>query len=294
METHDPQVVDKQIDSPRFTNDSAPFSVIEYQGEIINNEWVNDEYKKMAVRVPKAGLVARPGQFFHLQCPAQDNDHPFFRRPMSLYNVVAAEGRVEFLYKVQGAGTRGLATLTRTEKLDLLGPLGNGFTLTRDYKHVLLLGRGVGLATLTPLAEQVIKAGGKVTAILSARSPELIMSEKFLSELGAVVHCVTDLDQSSDVKAVQALLEKIHAEEALDLLTTCGSNRLMKMLQEFGLKHGIAGQVAMEQRMGCALGMCFACVLPVKNEQQVDQLSYQRVCLEGPVFDLQRVLTWQA
>lgn len=267
------------------------FSIIEKRVAISSNEWVNAEYKHLVVQVPDIALTARPGQFFHLRCPATGSDRPFFRRPMSVYRVVAAKGQIEFLYKVQGAGTRGLATLNGGDELDILGPLGNGFSLEQSLKHVLLLGRGVGLATLAPIAERVIEAGGKVTAVLSARSPDLIMSQVRLSEAGATVHCVTDTDQSSDVEAVEDLLETSHKIEPFDYLATCGSNRLMKMLQKFNQKHNIKAQVAMEQHMGCALGMCFACVIPVKN---IDKLTYKRVCLDGPVFNLEEVLSWQA
>ncbi|MEZ2742210.1 dihydroorotate dehydrogenase electron transfer subunit [Paenalcaligenes hominis] len=265
------------------------FSIVEQNVLVLSNEWVNDEYKKMTVTAPAPTLAALPGQFFHLLCPPSGENLSFLRRPMSIHGVNQEANQLEFLYKVQGTGTRNLAALTRGEQLNLLGPLGQGFSLSPSPKHALLLGRGVGLATLTPLAAPVIKAGGKVTAVLSVRRPDLIMAHDTLSEAGATVYCVNDTDQSSDVNAVRQLLEQLHAKEPFDFLTTCGSNRLTVMLQQFGKNHQLDGQVALEQHMGCALGMCFACVLPLKNTTS-NAISYQRVCLNGPVFDLQEVL----
>jgi len=259
---------------------------------VVSNEWVNPEYKHMVVEARPRTLAVEPGQFFHLACPATAVDQPFLRRPMSLYRVRREEGCVEFLYKVQGAGTRGLATLRPGDELDVLGPLGKGFDLADDASHVLILARGVGLATLNPLAENAARAGKKVTAILSARTPELVMSAEALRALGVDVHTVADSVGTSGVEQIRALLSSVHSASPVNWAATCGSNRLMLLLQDFAREHGIAAQVAMEQHMGCALGMCFACVRPLRREANSDQLTYRRVCWDGPVFDLQEALSW--
>lgn len=272
-----------------YTKLENSFPIVETNSLILSNEWINAEYKKLIVSAPPPTLASQPGQFFHLLCPSSGENQSFFRRPMSIHKVNNEAKQLEFLYKVQGTGTRNLAKLAVGDQLNLLGPLGQGFCISPSIKHALLLARGVGLATLTPLATPIIKAGGKVTAILSVRSPELIMADDTLLEAGATVYCVNDLDLSSDVNAVRQLLEQLHCKEPFDFLTTCGSTRLTTMLQEFGEHYHLEGQVALEQNMGCALGMCFACVLPFKNTISND-INYQRVCLNGPVFDLQQVL----
>ncbi|HZJ98012.1 MAG TPA: dihydroorotate dehydrogenase electron transfer subunit [Oligella sp.] len=265
------------------------FPIVETNTLILSNDWVNAEYKKLIVTAPTPTLASLAGQFFHLLCPTSEENIAFFRRPMSIHKVNHEARQLEFLYKVQGTGTRNLAKLTDGDQLNLLGPLGQGFSISSSFKHVLLLARGVGLATLTPIAAPIINAGGKVTAVLSVRRPDLIMAQDTLIEAGATVYCVNDLDHSSDVNAVKQLLEQLHAKEPFDFLTTCGSSRLTSMLQGFGERHHLDGQVALEQHMGCALGMCFACVLPLKNTTSND-INYQRVCLNGPVFNLQEVL----
>ena len=271
---------------------ATEFSIAESPCEVQSNEWVNAEYKHLVVRGNPAALKAQPGQFFHLMCPATEQDQPFLRRPMSLYGVKPEAGLVEFLYKVQGAGTRGLATLEAGDHLDMLGPLGRGFELPGNTHHVLMLARGVGLATLTPLADAAIVTGARVTAILSARTPELIMSEAALAEAGAQVITVTDEEGNSSVPRLDALIRQLHAQQPFDFMTTCGSNRLLKLLQHLSVELRVPGQIAMEQHMGCAVGMCYACVRPFRKSGGSAELSYRRVCWDGPVFALEEALTW--
>jgi dihydroorotate dehydrogenase electron transfer subunit len=269
-------------------------TIAENQCEVRSNAWVNAEYKHLVLTAPELALTARAGQFFHLACPASNDDSPYLRRPMSIYCVAAEDSRIEFLYKVQGAGTRGLAQLRPGDTLDALGPLGNGFALpaSAEPAHVLLLGRGVGLATMAPLAQQAILAGARVTAILSARSRALTMSADYLEAAGANVITVTDDEQTSDVVQVESLIRRVHGQLPITYAATCGSNRLLVMLQRVASQLNIPGQVALEQRMGCGYGACYACVRPFRKQAGSEELSYRRVCWEGPVFDLQETTSW--
>lgn len=268
------------------------FSAAESLCDVVSNHWVNAEYKHLVLQAPPVALRAKPGQFFHLACPASGADQPYLRRPMSLYRVNAAAGQIEFLYKVQGAGTRGLATLTPGATLDVMGPVGQGFKLPQPCRHVLILARGVGLATMAPLAEFAVAQGAAVTAVLSARNRALLMSVEYLQSVGAQVITVHDEDGSSSVQRIEALVRETHARQALDLMATCGSNRLLQLLQTLSGEWGVPGQVALEQHMGCALGMCFACVRPFRKTPGSEQTSYRRVCWDGPVFDVQETVSW--
>jgi dihydroorotate dehydrogenase electron transfer subunit len=260
--------------------------------EVVYHDWENAEYKLIKVKGTAAMLTAQPGQFFHLACPGVDAGKVYLRRPMSVYGVDQAQGLVEFLYKVQGEGTKAISELQCGASLNLLGPLGKGFTLPAASQHVVVIARGVGLATLTPLIEQAALANKKVTAILSVRTPALALSKARLEKAGAHVVFVTDAENTSSPEQVAALLAQIHAETAIDFLATCGSNRLLQVMRHFASQHQIAGQVATEQLMGCAMGMCYACVKPFRKEKGSDTLTYKRVCWDGPVFDLEEVVSW--
>jgi len=256
---------------------------------VVSNRQVNADYFHMVLDAGVAAASARAGQFFNLACPATTRDMPYLRRPMSIYRAVPATGRIEFLYKVTGAGTRGLATLRRGDVLPVLGPLGNGFTLDPHWRNIVVLGRGVGLATLAPLAEAAASQRMGVTAILSARSRDLVMSVSRFAECGEQVHVVTDEDGTSAPDRVEALLVKLVEAGKAGAFFTCGSNRLMLLMQRIAAAFGIPGQVAMEQQMACGLGMCFCCV---RSFQGADGIEQRRVCSEGPVFALSEALSW--
>ena len=251
---------------------------------------MNAEYRLLLAKAPDLALSARPGQFFHLPCPDDGAARPMLRRPMSIYRIDPENRQIGFLYKVAGRGTRGLATLVPGDTLDALGPLGHGFTLPTGAAHVLLVARGVGLATLTPLARLAVSAGARVTAVLSARSPELVLSQDELEAAGAEVIVVTDADGSSDPTALAARLDRMHGDTPFGYAATCGSNRLFRLVRDLCARHCIPGQIALEARMGCGTGMCYACVAPIIDPDGTQ--TYRRVCWDGPVFSVTEATGW--
>src|SRR5262245_11753419 len=255
---------------------------------VVAHEWVNDEYKHLVVKATPKALAAQPGQFFHLLCPSPDEGEVWFRRPQSVYRVARSTGRVEFLYKVAGRGTKGLTSLEPGDTLNMLGPLGVGFKLEPQWKNVVVLGRGVGLATMAPISQLAGERGVRVTAILSARSEELAMAADLFETVGTVIK-VLDTDGTSAVENVEAILRRLIAERKADAFFTCGSNRLMQLMKRLGKAHGIPAQMAMEQIMACGLGPCYICV---RTFEVNGKLEMRRVCVEGPVFDLQECLGW--
>jgi len=257
---------------------------------VASNDPVNAEYRLLLVDAPEIGMTAYAGQFFHILCHTTGSEQPFLRRPMSIYRIDRENGQLGFLYKVTGKGTRSMASLRPGDELNALGPLGQGFSLSPGTRHVAIVARGVGLATLAPLARMATGAGAQVSAVLSARRPDLYMSRDELEAAGASVVEVNDTDGSSDVGAVTSLLKERHAETPIDFMATCGSNRLLTLTRRLCSEWMIPGQVAMEAFMGCGLGMCFACVVPIRDEMGCETM--QRVCFDGPVFGVEEVTSW--
>ena len=264
-------------------------SIGDVEATVVGNTHVNEEYWHLVLDAPDPAPTARAGQFFNLECPPVDVGKPFLRRPMSVYRASAGEGRIEFLYKVVGVGTRGLSSLKPGQGVRVFGPLGNGFSIEPQWRHIVVLGRGVGLATLAPLAEMAAGRGVAVTAILSARSHAHIMSTHRFSAIGADVRIVVDADGTSAPSRVEAILRDLANGGHADAFYTCGSNRLMLLMQRLGQELGVGGQVAMEQQMACGVGMCICCVRNFKTPTGIDS---RRVCLDGPVFKLDEVLAW--
>src|SRR5215510_13654627 len=234
----------------------------EFIGIVRSNDWVNEEYKHVVLKVHEHALKAYAGQMFHLLCPSPDGAEVWMRRPMSVY---------------------------RVDNFNITGPLGQGFKLQSDWKNIVVLGRGVGLATLAPLSQLAAEHGVGVTAILSARHSGVVMSKELFEGLGAKTITVLDSDGSSAVENVEKILEDLIAQGKADAFFTCGSNRLLKLMQRLGKKHNIPGQVAMEQIMVCGFGACYVCVrtFEVDGKQVL-----KRVCRDGPVFNMQEAVGW--
>lgn len=267
----------------------APWSpsVVGEDARVLSNHSVNHEYRHLVVRCGPVSASAVPGQFFQLLCPHSEGARPFLRRPMSLYGVNSARHEVEFLYKIAGAGTRGLATLRTGDTIDIMGPLGVGFTLDPKLRHIVAVGRGAGLATLAPLAQAAKANGTKVTAILSARRPELLVSVDLFRNHGAEVIAVTDSENTSGPSNIERVLRGLIAEGRCEAFYTCGSSRLLRVQQRLAREFNLPGQVAMEQQMACGIGLCFCCV----RDFNVDgAIVHRRVCWDGPVFDMMEAL----
>jgi len=247
---------------------------------VVEHQWVNARYKylRLSCRAPIARDTVA-GQFFQLACPVSETEAPFLRRPMSVYGIGPEDDRIEFLYHVKGLGTRALERLRVGESLTMIGPLGIGFSFSPDWKRVLLVARGVGLATMAPLVPLAARAGVAITAVLSARSPSDLMREEFLRGAPARVHPVFDSDGSSSVARLEPLIAQLLKDERPDMVYTCGSNRLLALLQ----KLEASGEVALEQQMACAMGVCLSCV---RLFNEGGEKVFRRVCCEGPVFML--------
>ena len=147
----------------------------------------------------------------------------------------------------------------------------------------------MGLATLAPISQLATEEGVGVTAVISARSPSLLMSKELFENIGANIITVTDAEGTSSVKNLEYLLEGLIDEGRINAFYTCGSNRLLNLVKNLGQKHGIPGQVALEQLMACGLGPCYICVRTFEvNGKQV----LRRICKDGPVFDVQEAIGW--
>lgn len=262
-------------------------SVVAEIAEVAANKAINAEYRHLVLNCGEEAARAIPGQFFQLLCPHSGKDQPFLRRPMSVYGANPARRQVEFLYKVTGAGTRGLDTLVSGDRLDIMGPLGVGFMLEPTHHNIVVVGRGAGLATLAPLACAARRNGTHVTAVFSARRPELLVSVELFREQGANVISVTDSDATSGPANVERILRRLIADGACEAFYTCGSARLLRVQQRLAREFNLAGQVAMEQQMACGIGLCYCCV---RDFNVNGEIVHRRVCWDGPVFDLMEAL----
>ena len=257
--------------------------------KVVEHRWVNSRYRYLRLKsAADLAAVTRSGQFYQLRCPTTTVLQPFLLRPMSVYGVGPDSGCIEFLYNVTGVGTGALATLDVGGSMEIVGPLGNTFTFAPNFKRVMIVARGVGLATMAPLVSDAGKANVAVTALMSARSPADLMRDELLRGVDADVHSVFDSDGSSSVENVEILLRRLIDQQSPDVVYTCGSHRLLMLLQRVLADYPhVRGEVAMEQRMACGMGVCLSCV---RLFDTPTGKHFKRVCREGPVFAIQEVV----
>lgn len=253
--------------------------------KVLSNVQVSERYWHMVVDSSAVEEPVVPGQFFNIKCGNELD--PILRRPFSIYRINKEEKTLEFLYLVKGVGTKKMTRIAEGEEADVFGPLGQGFSLKEEWSSIVLVARGVGIATLAALAQEAVESNVHCVAVVSARSHNDLLATDTLTQMGVIVHKVTEEDGTSGVDHVAELVKRIMKEHKTQALFTCGSKRLSRMTQQIAAEQNLPGQIALEEHMGCSMGVCYACVCDIKDG---DTTQSVRVCLEGPVFDLGEVV----
>ncbi|TMW73151.1 dihydroorotate dehydrogenase electron transfer subunit [Alteribacter natronophilus] len=220
-----------------------------------------------------------PGQFVHLK--AADGLDTTLRRPISICHIDREAGTFTMLYRTEGKGTQLLSRRQAGERLDVLGPLGTGFPV-EGFSHqtrCLLIGGGIGVPPLYELARQLTARGHKVTTVIGFRSAEDVFYEDAFRELGYVY--VATEDGSRGTKGFVTDVIDRHISE-WDRYFTCGPRPMLRAVEA---RLGPDGWVSLEERMGCGVGACLACVCDEKNGS-----GYRKVCTDGPVFRAEEVV----
>lgn len=262
--------------------------------EVVLNQKVGPEHFLMRVLVPEITKEAKPGQFVHMRCNTVMD--PLLRRPVSLHDIDYEGGTIGLLYQVVGRGTQILSEIPVGAEIDIMGPLGKGFAIPDKLQSVLVIGGGIGVAPLFPLVQALNQYKIKQTVLLGARSADYIIGTEQLETLGVGVEVATD-DGSKGYKGyVTDLMEKHLSTAKPDYFFACGPKPMLKQVLLVAKKHKIDGQVSLEERMGCGVGACLACVCKINdfsNSVQLDNapgFDYKKVCADGPVFKAGEVI----
>ncbi len=254
------------------------------KGLVIAQREVSPGCYEMQVRVPAISREARPGQFVHVR-PGTTLD-PLLRRPLSLYDVDPGTDSITLLYKVVGRGTDLLKRVKPREYVDIMGPLGRGFTLPDPALSTLLVGGGMGVAPLVFLARMLKERGNGVRALYGVgQAAAATVYEGKFAELG-VCSRVATMDGSLGFKGT--VIELLHDEVdpgQVNMIYSCGPEVMMKAVASYAYRYGIAGEVSLEEYMACGVGACLGCARKLK----ADDSQYVQVCKDGPVFAISRL-----
>ncbi|MDD6190389.1 MAG: dihydroorotase [Firmicutes bacterium] len=237
---------------------------------ITENTGISEGFYKLTLRGNHG--ITKAGQFINIKVP----EH-YLRRPLSVCDFTKEE--VTVIYKVVGSGTEKLAKMTEGEKLDVLSPLGNGFTVTG--KKPLLIGGAAGAATMYGLCRKYVEAGIRPTVVAGFRTGNQVFYVDEFAALGAELHIATE-DGSQGTKGfVTDVLRNLRTDE-FDMFCACGPEMMLKVIDEV-MPEGADGQLSFEERMGCGFGACMGCSCETKY-------GNKRICKEGPVMDRREII----
>lgn len=245
--------------------------------EILENRDIVPGYFHMRLNSPELASRVIPGQFFHIR--VEDRLDIILRRPFSVFDY--DQTSVSILYEVVGKGTALLSRKRKGEVLDILGPLGNGFTIPIGLKKAIIAAGGMGVAPLFCLAKELKQKGVEVQVLIGAKNRYKVLCEKDFRKIGIQPEIATDDGSYGHKGFVTDLYKSTIARPAtagapqsqIDNYTyACGPNSMLKELT------GVKGEISLDTRMGCGVGVCLGCVVKTINGK------YKRVCKDGPVF----------
>jgi len=246
---------------------------------IVANRRLNGAYYQIDLRTPQIAAAVQPGQFVHVQYP--DFAHRLLRRPFSVCDVDASGKILRIVYKVVGEGTAHMAGLAAGQCVDLLGPLGRGFTLPAPGSTPVIVAGGYGAA-----ATYLLAARSPVPAhvLIGGRTAEDLLLLEAFAAAGARVEVSTD-DGSRGHRGVvtDLLVRLLGTRPAAPAVYACGPNPMLRAVCAAVLARGLDAEVSLDHAMCCGVGACFTCVVRQKTADGAGW-EYRRTCLDGPVF----------
>ena len=260
---------------------------------VVENKKIAPGHWVMKLHSRAIADIAKPGQFVQVLC-ADDSYDPLLPRPFSFLD---ARGDVfSILYHVVGKGTELMSKVKKNGSLRLLGPLGNGFSLTAAPQAVLV-GGGVGIPPLYHLTRILLHAKPSfkksIHVFLGARNRSLLLCENEFKKLGIRLNVATD-DGSRGHKGLVTetfaeFLKKTEASETQ--IYTCGPTPMLKAVSAIAGKFKIPCEVSVEVPMACGFGACLGCAIKVRSQSPPSsEYRFAIACTEGPVFQASEIV----
>jgi len=264
---------------------------VDAEARVISNTRLSPDYNVIALAAPDIATSAAPGQFVMVKVAGEAA--PLLRRPFSVFEVLRTNGRVEgltLLSKRVGTTTNLLFNAVAGDVVSCLGPLGRPFTLVDPPTEAIMVAGGVGLAPFATLAEALLGRGTPVTLVYGARTERELFYLDWFHSRGVRVRLSTEDGSAGDRGRVTVPLEReLVAARGRDVMVyACGPEPMLEAVAHLATRHGRPSQVSVERVMGCGLGGCYSCVIPVHNGPQGHH--YVRSCIAGPVFSGEEIV----
>ncbi len=230
------------------------------------------------LQAPEIASIAQPGQFVMVRCG--EGYDPLLRRPLSIHRV-SKEGQIALLFGVVGRGTQWLSLRQEGDHLDLMGPLGKGYSI-RSPSSLLLVAGGMGIAPLVFVAEKALSQGCPVTLLMGVQNTSSLYPEDLLPSPVNLIIATEDGSKGRRGMVTSCLPDFIDkAEQVL----ACGPVSMYRTMAAEPQLKGKSVQISLEVRMGCGRGVCYGCTVKTRN-------GLKQVCYDGPVFELEDII-WE-
>lgn len=243
-----------------------------YLCELIYKKEIAEGIFDFRIKSDEIAKETKSGQFLHINC----GKGTLLRRPISICDV-SADGGVRFIFEKRGKGTADLSEFEKGDLIDVLGPLGNGFTIDNEkYKAPVIIGGGIGVFPLYNLAKNLKSS----TVFLGFRTKDRVVME---NEFAAVSDTAVATDDGSyGYNGFAADLLKKHIKDNhTDIIYACGPTPMLRVVKAIAEDAEIFCEISLEQRMGCGIGACLVCSCETIHDGME---KYARVCKNGPVF----------
>jgi dihydroorotate dehydrogenase electron transfer subunit len=263
--------------------------------EVTANTRLSPDYNVIALTAPDIARAALPGQFVMIK--PQAGLDPLLRRPFSIFERVldgsGAPSGITILNKKVGVGTALLFAVKPGDRLSVLGPLGRPFAPVDPPAEAWMVAGGVGLAPFATLTADLAARGTRMRLFYGARAAaDLYYADQF-ARLGATLHLSTEDGSRGERGLITVPLSReLSAADpgAAIAIYACGPTPMMRAVAALGEAAGRSVAVSLEPVMGCGMGGCYSCVVPLNRG---DRRQFVRGCVEGPIFD-SRAVAWDA
>jgi dihydroorotate dehydrogenase electron transfer subunit len=256
--------------------------------EVLNSRRTG-AYHSLTLVAPEVADLARPGQFIEIAVPERRDF--ILRRPFSIHQASRRggwAGMLEIVFDAVGPGTSWLAEAKAHDALDVIGPLGRPFAYPREPMTCVLIGGGYGAAPLYFLAEELRARGHLAHLVIGARDHDRVFRPVEGKRLGTSLVVTTEDGSMGIPGRVTEVLPAVIARTGAQVVYACGPNAMLRAVAAFCAPRRIPCQVAVEEMMGCGLGVCWTCAVPVVARDG-ERWWNVRACVEGPVFNAARI-----
>ncbi len=250
--------------------------------EVIEKQTLIPDIFRFVIKSRIIAQTAVPGQFLEIKC--SDCIDTIIRRPISISGVDRGQGTVEFIIQARGRATRQLAEKGEGSKLDILGPLGKGFTISDHSSKAAIVGGGIGIFPLLYLASELNKPN--LDVFLGFRSFENAVLIDEFRERAQNLTVSTDDGSMGHHGVITEVLEKKARESGYDMIFACGPQPMLRKVKEAARSLQIPCEISVEERMACGIGACLGCAIKLIDGEQ---WRYGHVCKDGPVFNASNV-----